>query len=52
MEIDKEFREYAEKMFPYRIDRMWDNVDDWIKCGDMFLNLTFPEDSDNERRNQ
>jgi hypothetical protein len=34
-----EFREYAEKMFPSRVDITWDNVDDWIKYGDTFLKL-------------
>jgi hypothetical protein len=44
---DEEFKEYATKVFPYRVDTMWDNVDDWIKYGDMFLKLEFPD----ERRN-
>jgi len=41
---DEEFKKYAEEMFPYRVDTMWDNVDDWIKYGDMFLKLKFPDD--------
>jgi hypothetical protein len=43
---DKEFREYAEKVFPYRVDTMWDTVDDWIKYGDMFIKLRMPDESD------
>lgn len=43
------FREYAEKVFPYRKDKMWDNVDDWIKYGDLFLNLRFEGKPLNEK---
>ncbi len=42
----EEFREYAKTVFPNRVDRMWDNVDDWIKYGDMFINLRFPDKSE------
>ena len=41
----EEFREYAKKVFPYRVDRMWDNVDDWIKYGDFFIKLRPVDDN-------
>ena len=38
-----EFRKCAEKCFPYRVDRVWDNVDDWIRYGDFYIKLKIPE---------
>jgi len=41
---NEEFRKYAEEVFPFRVDKRWDSVDDWIKYGDMFVNLSMPDD--------
>ena len=45
----EEFRKYAEEHFSLRVDRMWDNVDDWIKYGDLFIQLKFPTQNDIEK---
>ena len=39
-----EFKKEAAKYFPFRVDRTWDNVDDWINYGDVYIKLRLPED--------